>query len=225
MSASRPWSGPYSSGQAMAKRIAEQLGRVHPARQHVVGVADPGDLGALDRAAMLFEGLDVGHHLAGMGAARQPVDHRHVRGAGEIEQIVMVEDADHDRIDIAAHDAGGVGQRLLAGELHLVARQEHRLAAELAHADIEADAGARRLLLEDHRQHLVREQLGALAALGAGLQFIGDGQHAAQLVFGEILEGQEMSRRGTHVHFFLSRTRSGAGAAGRPCSCVSCRWP
>src|SRR5690606_32987485 len=40
-----------------------------------------------------------------------------------------------------------------------------RLAAELAHADIEGNAGTRRRLLEDHRQHLAGQRLVGLARL------------------------------------------------------------
>ncbi len=70
----------------------------------------------------------------------------------------MAEDADHDRIDITRHDARGIGQVSSPAELHLRARQHQGLAAELAHADVEGDAGAGLLALEDHGQHLVLEQ-------------------------------------------------------------------
>ena len=52
--------------------------------------------------------------------------------------------ADHDGIDIARQHPGGIGDGLAAAELHVGAGQEQRLAAELAHADVEGDAGARR---------------------------------------------------------------------------------
>ena len=67
-----------------------------------------------------------------------------------------------------------------------------RLAAELAHADVEGDAGAGRLALEDHRQHLVLEQLRAVALAQAGLELGGQVEHAAQRRGGEILEIEEM---------------------------------
>src|SRR5690606_27547147 len=75
------------------------------------------------------------------------------------------------------------------------------------------DAGARRLLLEDHRQHLVLQQFGALTALGAGLELIGDGEHAAQLVFGEILKRQEMAGRAHAVTCSLFCSASIAASA------------
>ncbi len=142
----------------------EALGGMHPGRQHVVGVAGPGDGAAVDRAAMLLEGHHVGHHLAGMREAGQAVDHRHGGVAAPARRThVVVEDADHDRIDIARQHARGVGDGLAAAELHLGAGQHDGLAAELAHGDVERDARARRGLVEDHRQRLAGERRSAAA--------------------------------------------------------------
>ena len=127
--------------------------------QHIVAVAGPGDGLAVDRAAMLLEGHDVGHELAGMGVVGQPVDDRHGGVLGQFEQPLMRGGADHDRIDIARQHLGRVGDGLGAAELHFGAGQHDGLAAELAHADVEGDARARRRLVEDHRQHLAVERL------------------------------------------------------------------
>ena len=86
--------------------------------QHVVAVADPGDGLACDRPAMLLEGHDVGHDLAGMGVVGQPVDHRDGGVLGQFEQPIMRGGADHDRIDVARQHLGRVGDRLGAAELH-----------------------------------------------------------------------------------------------------------
>ena len=89
---------------------------------------------------------------------------------GHFQQTGMIGRADHDRIDIARQNLGRVANRLGAAELHLGARQEQRLAAELAHADIEGDAGAGGGLFEDHRQHLAGERLVSRAGLVACLR-------------------------------------------------------
>ena len=136
---------------------------MHPGRQHVVGVAGPGHGAAADRPAMLLEGHDVGHHLARVRALGQPVDHRHRGVVGELDHVVVVERADHDGVDIARQHARGVGDGLAAAELHLLAGQHDRFAAELAHGDIERHARARRRLVEDHRERLAGERLGRRA--------------------------------------------------------------
>ena len=136
----------------------EALGRVHPGRQHIVGIAGPGHRAAADRPALFLEGHHVGQHLAGMRAPRQPVDHRHRGMAREFGHRLVVEDADHDRVDIARQHARGVGQRLAAAELHFLRGQQHRLAAELAHGDVERYARAGRRLVEDHRQRLAGQR-------------------------------------------------------------------
>jgi hypothetical protein len=103
----------------------------------------------------------------------------------------MLGGADHDRIDVARQDLGGVADGLGAAELHFGAGQEQRLAAELAHADIEGDAGAGRGLFEDHRQHLAGERLVALPGLEgllAGNGVVHDDPEVGRRDCGEIEE-------------------------------------
>ena len=133
--------------------------------QHVVAVTRPGDGLAFDRTAMLLEGHQVGHDLAGMGIVGQRVDNRHGGVLGHFPHAVVIGGADHDRIDIARQDTCRIADRLGAAELHFRAGQEERLAAELAHADIEGDAGAGGRLFENHCQHLAGERLVSLAGL------------------------------------------------------------
>ena len=150
-------------GDAQAE--LEPLGGLHPRREHVVGVAGPGHGAAADRAAMLLEGHDVGHHLARMRAPGQAVDHRNRGIARQLGERLGVERADHDGVDVARQHARGVGERLAAAELHFLRRQQNGIAAELAHGDLERDAGARRRPLEDHRQRLAGERPVGAAAL------------------------------------------------------------
>ena len=91
---------------------------------------------------------------------------------GHFQQHVLFEGAQHDEVDVAREHAGRVGDGLAMAELHLAARQHHGLPAHLAHAHVEADAGACRGFLEDQRDHATAERLlvigGALGAACAG---------------------------------------------------------
>ncbi len=104
----------------------ETLGGMRPGRQHVVVVAGPGHRPALDRAAMLFVGHEVGHHLARVRAPCQAVDDGHRRIFRQLQQGLVIEDADHDGVDIARQHARRVGDGLAAAELHLGAGQHDR---------------------------------------------------------------------------------------------------
>ena len=115
---------------------------------------------------MLLEGHHVGHHLARMRTPGQAVDHRDSGVARQLGERLGVERADHDGVDVTRQHARGVGQRLAAAELHFLGRQQNGVAAELAHGDLERDAGARRRPLEDHRQGLAGERAFGAAALG-----------------------------------------------------------
>ena len=78
--------------------------------------------------------------------------------ARKFSNRLVIENADHDRIDIAREHPRGVGQRFAAAELHFLRREQDRLAAELAHGDIEGDARAGRRLVEHHGQRLAGER-------------------------------------------------------------------
>ena len=76
---------------------------------------------------------------------------------------IVLEGADHDRIDEARHHPRGVGNRFAAAELHLLPGQRDDIAAELLHRDLERDPRAGRWLVEDHRQRLAGERMLAAA--------------------------------------------------------------
>ena len=127
--------------------------------EHIVAVAEPGPAYALDPALVLKHGQEIGHDLAGMAVVGEPVDHRHSGMFGECSQLGMIVGADHDRVDIARQDARRVRDRLAAPELHRSRVHNDGRAAKLAHGHVEGDARARRIFLEDHRQHVAFERL------------------------------------------------------------------
>src|SRR6185437_12412453 len=81
------------------------------------------------------------------------------RIVGHLLHHFVVEQADHHRIDITGENARRIGNGFLTRELHFRARQHQRGAAQLAHTDIEGDARAGGLLVEDHRQHAALQGL------------------------------------------------------------------
>ena len=125
----------------------------------------------------------------------QAVDHRHGGVLGELEHHRVVEDADHDRVDVARQHPRRVGDGLAAAELHLLAGEHDGLAAELAHRRRRrrracGSRACRRSSPAPCRRAAASLRHLALAAVrlegGARLE------DAAQLGAGEVLEIEEM---------------------------------
>jgi hypothetical protein len=156
----------------------EDLGRLQPGVGHVVAVAHPGHRLALDGAAVLDVGEDVRQDLAGVELVGQAVDDRHARVRGEGVDLGLLVGADHHDVDHAADDLGAVFDRLGAAQLAVAGGQVHHRAAQLVHAGLEAHAGARAGLLEDHGQRAVDQRL----VLFVGLELLLDDRHAIEEV-------------------------------------------
>ncbi|KAF5289491.1 hypothetical protein FQR65_LT20825 [Abscondita terminalis] len=154
-----------AAGRADMDREAQQVGRLQPGVGHVVAIADPGDGLALDRAAVLDEGEDVGQDLAGMELVGQAVDDGHARVLGKAHDLVLAVGADHHQVGHAADDARAVLDGLGAAQLAVARGQVDHRAAELVHAGLEAHAGARAGLLEDHGQRAVAQRVVLLVVL------------------------------------------------------------
>ncbi len=132
--------------------------------QNVVAVAEPGELEPGQRLALFDYCQQICDDLARMRPVGQPVDHRHAGMARHLLRLRVIVGAEHDRVGHAAEHARGVGDRFAAAELARRGIEHQRRAAELAHGDIEADPGARRILLEHHRQYVPGER-----SVGVGL--------------------------------------------------------
>ena len=191
---------------------AEAHGRVDPRRAHVVARTRPHHRLAGDRSAMLLEGHNVGHQLAGMRLVGEPVDDGNRRRFRQLDQALMPLRAQHDRVDITRQHARGVADGFAVPELQIAAAQHHRLAAHLAHADVERDARARRRFLEDQRQHPPFERLHIVGsaprfALARRLHAFRVVDQMAQRRRIERVEIEEVLRRhhsGRRVHFAAS---------------------
>jgi len=110
---------------------------------------------------------------------------------GEIVEFTRLIGADHDPVDITRQDARGVGHRLAAAKLAVGGAEIDRIAAELAHRDLERHAGPGRRFLEDHRQRFAGERPVAAAVLigKAGVE------DRAQLDRVELVDVEEVPRR------------------------------
>ncbi|MOA06056.1 hypothetical protein D3C78_1256770 [compost metagenome] len=166
--------------------------RFYIAVAHVVAVADPGHGLALDRAAMLEEGLHVGQQLAGVQVIGQAVYHRYTGVGGEFGQGAVGKGADHHRVEHARHDDGAVADRLAAAQLGIARGQENRLAAELDHAGFERQPGPGRGFLEDHPQYAVFQGFEQYAAVTQVLQLDASTDHTEQFVGCEIHQGEKV---------------------------------
>src|SRR6266550_891055 len=172
----------------------EALGCMHPRGEHVVAVARPGDGAAADRTAVLLESHNVGEHLAGMRTTSEAVDHRHSRVLGELQQRLVLSRADHDAIDVAREHPRRIRDTFAATELHVVPGERDRLAAELAHGNVEGDPRAGRRPIEDHGQRAAGERAFGLAlALELRLHGAARLDHGAPLGLGNLREVEEMA--------------------------------
>jgi hypothetical protein len=173
----------------------EHLGRLQPGVAHVVGIADPGHGLALDAAAMLDVGVDVGQDLARVVFVGQAVDHRHARIGGKALDDFLLEGADHHDVAHPRNHLRRILDRLAAPELRIAGIQVDRRTAELVHAGLERQPRARAGLLEDHHQRAV----GQRPVLLVGLELVLDPARAledvVELVAREILELQKMFDR------------------------------
>lgn len=159
----------------------------------VVAVADVGEPQALELAEALAHRQQVGERLAGMVQRGQPVDHRHLRRLGQPRDGLVGAGADHDRVDVAGEDAGGVANRLAARELHLIAAEDDRVRAQLGDPDLEADPRPRRGLLEDEGDAAAGERIGVGAPLAPRFQLRRSVEQLAQLEGPELFTGEEVA--------------------------------
>ena len=125
-------------------------------------------------------------------AGGEHVEHRHGGVGGELLDHRVGTGADADRGDVAREHQGRVADRLAAADLQLVGPQDHRMTAELEHADLERHPGPGRRRLEDQRhrapgQHLGRQRLRLQRGRAV--------DQRRQLGGGQLLPGQELARQ------------------------------
>ena len=105
----------------------------------------------------LLQREQVGHGLARVLLVGERVDDVQARrGGGELLEDLLRERADDDRIHPALEIARDVGRRLAPAERHVGGNQD-RIAAQLAHRDLEGHPRAQRRLVEEQRDVASRQ--------------------------------------------------------------------
>ena len=158
-----------------------------------MAVADERHRGTGDIASALGESLHVGKQLAGMEATGHAVDDRHGGSSGEAFHPVVVEGADHHRVDHFRENPRGILNRFAASELGIPGADEQRVSTELVHADLERDAGPGGTQLEDHGERPALERLVVLATAPHVLEHPRAGHDSLQLVRAEVRKGEEVT--------------------------------
>ena len=109
-----------------------------------ITVADEGDGQSFEGAAFFGDGEKVAQDLTGMFLVGQRIDRADAAEFRELFDITVRVGADDGAVDHAAHDARGVADGFAAAELDIVGGEKNGLSAQLADADFETQARARR---------------------------------------------------------------------------------
>ena len=120
---------------------------------------------------MLFDGEQVGEHLAGVQEVCQSIDDRNIRIFCQLHHPFMAVSANHDAVQVTRQHPGRVLDRLTAAQLQVTVGEEQGLPSQLIHACLKGNPGAGGRLLKDHAQSLARQQLVLNACLLLGLEF------------------------------------------------------
>ena len=132
-------------------------GYVHQRDNHVVAVAHESDVESLGVPEFLDNGQRVRHALAGMVVIAQSIDHGNARPFGEFQHVGMLENARHQRLDVARKHARHVRDGLALAESDLAWGEVERVPAAMTHGHVKRDARPQAGFLEDHTQRLALE--------------------------------------------------------------------
>jgi hypothetical protein len=131
----------------------------------------------------------------------------------DLLELLVVERADDERVEVAREGRRRVADRLPARELQLVGSEADGVAAELRDRDLERDARPRRRLAEEQPERPPRQQRRAGVRILLQLERQRDGR--AQLVGAPVGDAKEVATRESAVECQRSGdTRSLEAASG-----------
>ena len=133
-------------------------------------------------AEPLLEREHVGKRLHRVRFVGKTVEDRDRREGAQRQQVVVIGDPSHERIDIPAQHLGGVGQRFASLQLEIARAEEDRLTAELRDTRFERNAGPRAGVLEEQAERLAGEIRMHLAPFLHPLEPNGGIEHFENLV-------------------------------------------
>ena len=122
----------------------------------------------------------------------------------QLDDLLLGDRADDDRVDVAGEHAGRVLERLAASQVAVGGGQADAGAAELTDPDLEGDPRPGRGLVEDQRQRAAGQQLMRLTPGQRGFQLVRQVESRGQLFRFPVRNAEEMppfqSRCGESQH-------------------------
>ena len=167
---------------------------------------------ALEPAEPFPHREQVGERLARVLEVREGVDHRHVGGAGEHLEPLLLEGPQHDRVDVARQHPAGVLDRLAAAELQLARRQHDRMGAELRDADLERDPGAGATASRRPGRSSARRAAPAYAS-GRAFTSAARSRSSLELLRAQVVDGEVVVLHGAESIGIGRAARDGRSAA------------
>ncbi len=147
-------------GSGNPDRRPERGRREQQRMRHVVSVSDIGETDFLQVAEPLQQGEIVGQRLAGMFEIAERVDHRHAGVLGHSFDRAVRVCTQHDGVDPSLHIVCDVAELFARIQPARGLVHEERVAAHAGHSRFECQAGAQRLLFEEH-DHLLAGECAA----------------------------------------------------------------
>ena len=183
-------------GTGAHKVQGQPLGQAQPGVHDIVAVAHVDDFQVVEAAAAFQDGEHVRHDLAGVVVVGQAVDHRYRGVLGQLEEVVVGEQAGHDHVVVARHHPGDVLDSLTFADRDVIRSQVNGVTAHAKEAGFKRDAGAGRRFGENHGHAVVPERLVVLAPRKARLDLPGQLEGRPDLVGAKIGHMQKIAFHG-----------------------------
>ena len=163
----------------------------------IVTVTDKGDshrlaIGVLETAQVFANHLGKGDCLARMVVIGQGVHDRHAAVFGELFDEILLEATDYDGVHPAAKATGDVLDAFTLAKTDGIGGEQHGVAAELVHADLESSDGSQRGLFEEHGNVLAVKTVGYLTSVNFRLEARSNFDSFQDFFFAPVHQAEEM---------------------------------